>query len=352
MLSYKIASIRLLNDKLRSNRLEEQTCNEAIAAVATLVAMEWYWSDFETVEGHLKGLVEMVRLRGGLGDLEMHEFLKKMILMYVPFLPSPNLKTRNWRQYSLMDGSVDYNIASTYDREISFPHNVAILPPHPAHVMTPLLSSNGLTFSSSAEELGIRKETATILDDIRFLLLSTTKQVNRPTTAQERTKLKKTATWTRDRTSSLPSGNEPDSPLANDFVYKSCRTAALAYCRAITEHTPLSQACTTLDLSQLWTSMWHISLTRWKQIPGIFLWILLSGIQTAEVTPYGRFLKSMLKAVCTYLAVDYWDVVDGSGMGFVRLQRWLRYGRNEEDVDVREGNAEDGVAEFLHVYRE
>jgi hypothetical protein len=56
------------------------------------VAMEWYWGDFETVEGHLKGLVEMVRLRGGLGMLEMHEFLKKMILMYEPFLFSPSSK--------------------------------------------------------------------------------------------------------------------------------------------------------------------------------------------------------------------------------------------------------------------
>jgi hypothetical protein len=74
--------------------IEEQACNEAIAAVAILVAMEWYWSDFETVQGHLKGLVEMVRLRGGLGMLEMHEFLKKMILMYLsPFPFSPNLKT-------------------------------------------------------------------------------------------------------------------------------------------------------------------------------------------------------------------------------------------------------------------
>jgi hypothetical protein len=247
---------------------------------------------------------------------------------------------------------VDYNISSTYDRELSFPHNIAILPRHPAHVMTPLLSSSGVTFSSSTEELGISKETAAILDDMRFLLISIIKQVDRPTGSQEWSKLKITATWTRDRISSLPSGNEPDSSLANDFVYKSCKTAALVYCRALTEHIPFSQACTILDLGQLWASMWRISLTRWKRIPGIFLWILLSGIQAAEATPYARFLKSMLKAVCTYLAVDYWDVADGACMGFVRLQRWLRNGGLEDDVDGKQDDGEKGRIDFLQIYEE
>jgi hypothetical protein len=67
-----------------------------------------------------------------------------------------------------------------------------------------------------------------------------------------------------------------------------------------------------------------VSLSRWKQLPGIFLWVLLSAIQAAEATPHGIFLKSMVKGVMTYLAVDHWDVVDAAGMGFVGLQRWLR----------------------------
>lgn len=207
--------------------------------------------------------------------------------------------------------------------------------------MTPLLSSRGVSFASNAEELGIGKETAVILDDIRFLLLAIIKQVDRPTTAQERAKLRITAIWTRDRISSLPSGNEPESPRANDFIYKSCRTAAQIYCRAIVERTPLSKACTLQDLDLLWESTWRISLTRWEEIPGIFLWILLSAIQGAEETPSGRFLKSMLTVVCTYMAVDYWDVVDGAAVGFVRLQRWLRgagvgIGGDEEEKGGRE----------------
>jgi hypothetical protein len=90
-------------------------------------------------------------------------------------------------------------------------------------------------------------------------------------------------------------------------------------------------------------------LSRWKQLPGVFLWILLGAIQAAETTPYGRFLKSMVKGVMTYLAVDHWDVVDAAGMGFVRLQRWLRskdYGGGGEEVIT-----EAEKLEFLDVYR-
>ncbi len=61
----------------------------------------------------------------------------------------------------------------------------------------------------------------------------------------------------------------------------------------------------------------------------------------------------MLKAVMTYMAVDYWDVVDGAGMGFVRLQRWLRsesYGNGEEEEKVEAER--EGVMEFLHIYKE
>ncbi len=78
--------------------------------------------------------------------------------------------------------------------------------------------------------------------------------------------------------------------------------------------------------------MWKVQLSRWKQIPGIFLFILLSVIPAAQDTVYGRFLKSMLKAATSYISLEYWDVVDGSLMAFVRLQKWLsmKNGPSEE----------------------
>lgn len=202
--------------------------------------------------------------------------------------------------------------------------------------MTPLVSSRGVSFAGSAEQLGISRETAALLDDMRFLLLATIRRADHQIDPKDRIKLNMTATWTRDRISSLPTGNEPDSLLANDFVYKSCRSAAMIYCRGITDHISLSIVCGMRDLDELWGSLGRVSLTRWKQTPGIFLWVLLSAIQGAEPTPYGRFLKSMLKGVTRYMSVDNWDLVDAACMGFVRLQRWLRAGRSPVDDERKD----------------
>jgi antitoxin component HigA of HigAB toxin-antitoxin module len=119
----------------------------------------------------------MVRLRGGLGELGLHEFLKRMILM-CDFSLFLNLDFQETEPFD----SVDYNITTTYDLETSFPHNIAIYPSHPAHILTPLVSSSGVTFVDKHEELGISNETATILDNMRFLILSTIKTVDRPPT--------------------------------------------------------------------------------------------------------------------------------------------------------------------------
>ena len=79
VLGYKLKIISLLNGMLRNK--ETATSDEAVAAVCYLITNEWYWSNYENVQAHFKGLREMVRLRGGIGDLRMNGFLRKMIIM-------------------------------------------------------------------------------------------------------------------------------------------------------------------------------------------------------------------------------------------------------------------------------
>ncbi len=181
---------------------------------------------------------------------------------------------------------------------------------------------------SSTENLQISKETATILDDMRFLILALVKQIDRGFSDQEKAKLASTSIWIRDRITSLPDGTGADTTLATDYIYKSCRIAALIYCKAITQRITLSQICTLQELNQLWVSMWQIKLSRWKQIPGIFLFIILSALPAAQDTPHGRFLKSIFKTTSAYIGIgmDQWELVDAALMIFVKLQRWLRKG--------------------------
>jgi hypothetical protein len=78
-LDYKLKLIAILNDMLADKAMS--TSNEAISGVVYLTVNEWYWSSYENVQSHMAGLREMVRLRGGLGEMGMHEFLKKMIIL-------------------------------------------------------------------------------------------------------------------------------------------------------------------------------------------------------------------------------------------------------------------------------
>ena len=78
-LGYKLKSIELLNEMLRSE--EQSTCDEAIAAVVYLITNEWYWGINENVQAHLTGLREMISLRGGLEN-ETNKFLRQMVILY------------------------------------------------------------------------------------------------------------------------------------------------------------------------------------------------------------------------------------------------------------------------------
>ncbi|TVY78251.1 hypothetical protein LSUE1_G006779, partial [Lachnellula suecica] len=297
-LGLKLKSIAMLNDMLRSE--EQSTCDETICGVVYLITNEWYWGIKENVEAHLRGLRQIVSLRGGLEE-DMNPFLRQMIVL------------------------CDYHTACSYDCELIFPHNVDQGVPHPIHIGTPLWDSKD-RFSDQPEKLHISQETAMILDDMRFLTSSIIKLGQLDPVERDLTKLMTTSKWIRDRIYALPSGNDCSKKDPRVFIYRSCRIAALIYCKAIVERIPLSQACTKEDLKTLWGSMWRVTLTQWKSIPGIFIWIILSAHQAARDTAYGRFLKSVLKTASFYIALENWCVVDGALWTFVELQRWLRKG--------------------------
>jgi len=262
----------------------------------------------------------MVRLRGGIDELGMNGFPRTMILLN------------------------DYHIACSYNCEQYFKHVPTPPSAYPSFMSTPFVPSS-TEIISVAEELQISQNTAIMLDDMRFLITAVMNQIDTEPSEQEKAKLKATSTWIQNRISALPDESEFDEPSAIDFVYKSCRISALVYCKAITDRISLAQACTLVDLNNLWASMWHVKLSRWKQIPGIFLFVILSAIPACQDTPHGRFLKSMFKATSSYISLEYWDVVDGSLMSFVNLQSWLSNG----SVEVV-GSTKPAPMEFFHIY--
>lgn len=77
--SFKITSITLLNEMLSDKKMA--ISDEAITAVVYFTTNEWYWGITNMVDEHMKGLNEMVRLRGGVDASDLNPFLRKMILL-------------------------------------------------------------------------------------------------------------------------------------------------------------------------------------------------------------------------------------------------------------------------------
>lgn len=80
-MAYKGTAIRMLNENLRST--QHQTDDAAIAGVIQLILDEWYWGDTDDLKAHMRGLREMIRMRGGFQYLGMDGLLAKMVIAYV-----------------------------------------------------------------------------------------------------------------------------------------------------------------------------------------------------------------------------------------------------------------------------
>ena len=69
--------------------------------------------------------------------------------------------------------------------------------------------------------------------------------------------------------------------------------------------------------------MWRVPLSRWKETPGIFFWVLLVANPFTKDRPEGRFVKGMIAAGTMTIGLVDWETVIASLKGFLAVQRWL-----------------------------
>lgn len=180
---FRGAAISTLNNHLQS---EAWRSDEALAGVVQFVSIEWYFGEPEVVHAHLTGLREMVRLRGGFTQVGVGALVTKV---------------------ALVDDNV---IAMSLDRS-------PILPRGPGFYFgyserprdqfklrfnSPFLTTS-ISFQSCAEALDMHPITASMLDDMRFLI-NATLELPPDASSQELQRLQATAKWIYDRISQLP----------------------------------------------------------------------------------------------------------------------------------------------------
>ncbi|KAH8900975.1 hypothetical protein GQ53DRAFT_775682 [Thozetella sp. PMI_491] len=345
--SHKGRTIALLNEHLRS---QPSTTDEAVAGVVQLITNEFYWGDMDDLHAHLRGLKEMIRMRGGFRNIGLHGVISKLAI-------SSDIAIALATEAApfLQDGP-EFEF-----RENSVPLRLSL--------NTPFVSTL-VPFSACAEALRLHPTTASVLDDMRFLIATVLKLPSHPTPTEVQ-KVQTTSAWIHDRINSLPSraptlavvprssrshapgfaepedrenereyymeqtrGSGPgrlqmtalpeSTQEPQDFLYEAVRRAALLYSRAVMLRQPFRLIVDEEEFLELWTTVWYISLAKWKTVLGIFHWVMVLLVPSACNTSHARLVKSMLTTSMLQIGLENWEVASGAMDSAVQLQQWLQ----------------------------
>ena len=128
----------------------------------------------------------------------------------------------------------------------------------------------------------------------------------------------------------------PPSPEL-DPLYTAVRLAAALYTRAMSTLQPLSKVCSEADALAVLMASWRVPLSKWRDLLGIFIWIMLSVVPTVhKLTGNGRisamvhtrFAKSILQCGWMQMSLENWTMCQESMQRVLKFQRWLRHSRN------------------------
>ncbi|KZL80181.1 hypothetical protein CI238_08345 [Colletotrichum incanum] len=277
---------------------------EMVRSIVNLVVMEWFWGADESMFAHMRGIKRMIKLRKGirgLGDIVGESI---MIL-------------------------TDYEIACAFETDLYWLENdpardeeLPVPKTWPDCYDSPLLASSS-RFESIAGKLGLCASAAKILDDVRFLTVSVT---SASASASCKSKIRTTASWLYGKLRDRGAVGPIVIASEEEWVLETIRIAALIYSWSIKSMRRISRFEDNETLEAAYLALTSVSMTTWKQIPGIFLWIMLVAAPSAAPDAKGRFVRR--KMAVTGLSIGFEDFVLGISYlkAFWSVQQWIAKG--------------------------
>ncbi|KAK4172948.1 hypothetical protein QBC36DRAFT_336819 [Triangularia setosa] len=258
------------------------TSDETLRSITNLVMNDLCYGEMQEIPVHIDGLKEITRLRGGLASLAGQNLGLARAVIVVDRITSLALSTTPLFP----------------DQEISF------LLPSEQDVSLALPDEDDIT---------------AILKDITFLT-STVLALPPSPSKWEIEKVASMSAWVYNRLSAT----NQESPLR-----KAVRLAALIYCRAVRERKPCHEITTAEDLGECTDAVWNVPLEVWTQnekMLGVLVWILGAGMGREGL---GFKTKVMMAAAAVEMAVKDWSGLAEVLKRVVKLQEWLRSGRDD-----------------------
>ncbi|KXH42142.1 hypothetical protein CSIM01_12374 [Colletotrichum simmondsii] len=284
---------------------------EMVRCIVNLVVMEWFWGADESMFAHMRGIKRMIKLRKGMRGLR--DIVGESIIILT-----------------------DYEIACAFETDLYWLENdpardeeIPVPTMWPDCYDSPLLAS-APRFENIAEKLGICGVTAKILDDVRFLTDSVT-SASAMASASSKSKIRSTASWLYEKlreqgtaTAAKRPTHVASSPSTEkERILETVRIAAVIYSWSIKSLRQISRFDDADMLQAAYASLTSVSMTTWKGIPGIFLWVMLVAAPNAAADAKGRFVRR--KMAVTGLSIGFEDFALGISYlkAFWSVQRWI-----------------------------
>ncbi|OCK81942.1 hypothetical protein K432DRAFT_403328 [Lepidopterella palustris CBS 459.81] len=275
--------IRMINDRLQDPAT--QTDDYTILAILHLLVSELGAGSDEVFNVHQSGLVRIVTQRGGLGKLGL-DGLTAIVLSVVIL----NL--------SIFRGTVPHQIFTKFtSSQNDSPKANRQMPESPIYCCHSHLFSSPRSRSCS----NLTYEVLSDMLDLTNLTILRGNDNNTPFSATEIASYEADMQQIYTRLLLRPSASESSMEISEDWIYETCRLAALIYCRSIIHRVPLSASGSVLYApipnpmyetsrhsnrncppSTLLEGL-HEALDKtdlsdcWGAMIGVFLWVCLVG---------------------------------------------------------------------------
>lgn len=311
MIALKGEIIARINDMISKDF--NKTYQEAIQAVLHLALLEYYGGDKEIVMAHIKGLKDMVRLKG-------------IQALHNPLVGPP---------VTLFD----FEIACGYEQApciIKSEDTISITTTHcPETFETPIFEV-GTPFSAVLKNYYVHYELTTILDEVRLLTSSITNLSTIKSDPDDPFSLQQSSSAISHHASrilhaalNLPSislGIITPNSSRSDLIHEILRLTIINYTRAIASRLPFSTVVTPALRHQVFLAILEFNLTNWKSIPGLLLWVLLVASPGSGKDQLGKLLRSQETLVVMYIGLKDFAFAVECMRNFSKVQNWISAG--------------------------
>ncbi|TKW57847.1 hypothetical protein CTA1_9831 [Colletotrichum tanaceti] len=267
-------------------------------------AIAWFWGADESMFAHMRGIKHMIKLKKGMRGLG--DIVGESILILT-----------------------DYEIACAFETDLYWLENdpardeeLSMPTTWPDCYDSPLIASPS-RFESIAGKLGLCATAAKILDDVRFLTVSVASQ---SASSGWTCKVRSTASWLYDRLRNRDTAGPAIVASEEEWILETVRIAALIYSWSIKSMRQISRFDDNETLEAAYQALTSVSMTTWKRIPGVFLWIMLVAAPNAAPDAKGRFVRR--KMAVTGLSIGFEDFRLGISYlkAFWSVQQWIAKG--------------------------